>query len=69
MKSRHNSINKAEKQMIDAKTVVKIKSQLTGNGLCPVFTETELQIARKLFKKDEAQKSEFIFENKCFQKS
>ena len=44
---RCNSGSKAEKQMFKAKFVVQIKLQLTGNGLWPVFTETEPQIDRK----------------------
>ena len=42
-----NSGNKAEKQMFEAKTVIKIKLELTGKGLWPVFTGTDLQIDRK----------------------
>ena len=63
MKSRSNSSNKFEKQTFEAKTVIEIALYLTGNGLGPVFTETELQIDRKTFlKNDEAQKPN-VFEN------
>ena len=47
MKSRGNSSNKVEKQMFEAKIVIKINLKLTGNRLWPVFTETEQQINRK----------------------
>ena len=33
MKSRSNSCNKAEKQLFEAKTIIEIILQLTGNGL------------------------------------
>ena len=45
------SSNKAEKQMFEAKTVIEIKLQYAGNGLLPVFRETEQQIDRKIIYK------------------
>ena len=48
MKSRSNSSNKAEKQMLEAKTVIEIKKNFTGKGSSHVFTDTELQIDQKI---------------------
>ena len=51
MRSLGNSSIKAKKQMFEAKSVIKIKLKLTGNGLWPWSTQTELQIDRKAIKK------------------
>ena len=68
MRSRSNSSNKDEKQAIVAKTFIDINKLFTANVLRSVITETELQINRKTFyKNDEAQKPKYIFENKYFQ--
>ena len=48
MKSRCKSSNKAKKQIFEAKITIEIQLKSTGNGLWPVFTETELQINRKI---------------------
>ena len=42
MKSRSNISNKAQKQIPATKSVIEIKLRLTGDGLWPVFTESEL---------------------------
>ena len=46
MKSLSRSINKAKRQTIETKTVIKIKIQRTENTFLPVFAETKLQINR-----------------------
>ena len=47
MKPLCKSNNKAKKQTIVTETVLKIKIQLTGNALLPVFTQNKQQIERK----------------------
>ena len=61
MKSRSNSSNKDEKQAFEAKTFIDIKILFTGNVLWTVFTETELQINQKTFKKMMKLKNPNIF--------
>ena len=61
MKSRSNSSNKAEKQISEAKIVIEIKLYFAGNGLWPVFIETDLQIDRKINKKVTKLKNPIMF--------
>ena len=58
MKSRSN---KAEKRMIETKTVMKI--QLNENGLWPVFTETKLQIEGKMAEKRQRSKKQMLLKS------
>ena len=64
MKSRSNRSNRAGKQMFEAKTVKKYSSLETGCNLC--LQRLSNKSTEELFKKDEAQKPKFIFENDIF---
>ena len=66
MKSRSNCSNEDEKQAFEAKTYIDIKILFNGDVLWPVFTETELQINRKTFKKWWGSKTQIYFWNQIF---
>ena len=69
MKSRSNSSNKAEKQVCEVKTVIKIKysSLKTGCDLC--LERLSYKTTKKLFKKtDKAQKPKYVFKKPIFSK-
>ena len=51
MKSRSSSRIEAKEHLFRSKTVIENKLLFTGNGLWPVFTDTELHINQKMILK------------------
>ena len=62
MKSLCNNCGKAEKQMFEAKIVIKYSSLGTGCDLC--LQRVSYKSAKKIFRRDKAQKPKFIFEDR-----